>query len=176
MVNRLERGFLPAIETLTELDLGDGARTEVSNVSGIGTVVVTSATVNIVTTVVHIGVVARADNTIAAIRVVSRGVDTTTTVGTEGGSVWLGSKHDSGRFSGVEEQIRIVGWILSLNETIELTVRRSLLAKDGIPEPRRIRSEVRRGVLLSLAVLHGCGDHLGLSISVELAGSVCRAE
>lgn len=182
LVNRFERRLLPAIETLTELDLGDRTRTEVSNVSGIGAIIVASATVNIVativvTTVIHVGVIGRrVENTgIDGVCTVGRRISTAT-VGTKWEGIRLRSKRDSSRRSGVEEQVRIVGSVLSLNETIKLTVRRSLLAKDGISEPRRIRGEVWRGVLLSLAILHGCGDHLLLSISIELAGSVCSVE
>lgn len=64
LVNRLERCLLPAIETLTELDLGDGARTEVSNVSGIPGAVVAGAILDIVATIAWVGAIGRRfDNT-----------------------------------------------------------------------------------------------------------------
>ena len=123
MVDGFERGLLPAIETLTELDLGDRARTKVSKVSGIGTVIVTSSIVDIVTTIVpaviHVGVIGRrAVDT--GVRDVSRRVNTTTTttVGTKGEGVRLRSKRDSSLRSRVEEQVRIVGRVLSLDQTI----------------------------------------------------------
>ena len=175
LVDRFERGFLPAIEALTELDLGDRARTEISNVSGIGAIVVTGA---IVTTVIHLGVIGgRVINTaVDGDRFVSRRVSTTIAIGTKGEGVRLRSKRDSSGGSRVEEQVRIVGRVLSLDETIKLAIRRSLLAEDGISEAGWVRSGVGRGVLLGLAVVYGRCDHLRLSIDVELAGSVCRVE
>ena len=64
LVNRLERGLLPTIETLTELNLGDSARTEVSNVSGIASAVIAGSILDIVTTIVWVGAISRRfDNT-----------------------------------------------------------------------------------------------------------------
>ena len=64
LVNRLEGGLLPAIEALTELDLGDSARTEVSNVSGIAGAVVAGAILDIVATIAWVGAIGRRfDNT-----------------------------------------------------------------------------------------------------------------
>ena len=166
MVNRFERGLLPAIETLAELDLGDRARTEISNVSGIGTVVVTS-------TIADVRVVSRRLNTIITTTTTTT---TTITIGAKGEGIGLRTKRDGGRRSRVEEQVLKVCGVLSLNETIKLLVRRSFLAKDRFPKSRRIRSEVWRSVLLSLAIFYGRSDHLGLSSSIELTRGVCRVE
>jgi hypothetical protein len=173
LVNRAERGLLPAIETLTKLDLGDSARTEVSNVSGIASGAITGAILSRSITNGTVGVICgRVDN--GTVGVISRRVDNTTSVGTEGEGVGLGSKRDGSPRSGIEEQVGAVGRVLSLNEIVKPTVLRSLLAEDRISEARWIRGEVWRGVLLSLAVLDGGSDHLGLSGGIELTRSVCK--
>jgi len=134
---------------LTELYLGDSARSEVSNVSGVASVV------------------------FADVGVINRRADNTSTISAKRGGIGLRSTHDGGLLSRVEEQVGVVGRVLSLNETVELTVLSSLLTEDGIPESRRVRCEVWRGVLLSLTVLYSRSDHLGLSVGVELTRSVC---
>ena len=144
---------------MTELDLRYGTGTEVSDVAGVGTIVDIGGTV--VDAVVDVGII-------------DWRLDNTSTIGTEGESVRLRSTHDGSPLSRIKEQVRVVRRVLSLNKPIKLTVHRSLLAKYGIPEFRWIRAEVRRGVLLSLTVLHSCSDHLGLSCGVKLARGVCR--
>lgn len=160
LVDRAERSFLSAIESLTKLDLRDGAGTEVSNISGIPGAIVTSAVLSIITSVVWVGIISRRFKS--------------SPIGSEWEGVGLGSKRDSSLRSRVEEQVGIICRILSLNETIKFPVLRSLLAEDGISESRRIRGEVWRGVLLGLTVLHSCSDHFGLSGVIELARSVYR--
>ena len=56
MVSRTERGLLPAVETLTEFDLGDGARTEVPDIPGISGAGVTGVALGIVT-IAYVGVI-----------------------------------------------------------------------------------------------------------------------
>ena len=160
LVDRAKRGLLSAIESLTELDLRDGAGTEVSDISGIPGAVVTSAVLSIITSVVWVGIISRRFNSAA--------------ISAEGEGVGLGSEHDGGLCSRVKEQVGIICRILSLNDTIKFPVLRSLLAEDGISESRRIRGEVWRGVLLGLTVLHSRSDHFGLSGVIELARSVYR--
>lgn len=151
---------------MAKLDLGDGARTEISNVSGIPSIVITGAHV----TTVAVGVIHSRSTSNGV--VTSGMVDNAGTVGAKGEGIGLGSKGNGSPRCGVEEQIGIVGRVLSLNETIKLAVIRGLLAEDGISEARRICGEVGRGVLLSLAVLDGGSDHLGFGGGIELTGSV----
>ena len=165
-INGTERGLFPAIETLAELDLGYGTGTEVSDIPDVVGVVFTTVVVG---AIVGVGVMGRRVGGIIGWR-----IDSTSTISTKGESVRLRSTHDGSPLSRVKKQVKVVRRVLSLNEPIKLTVLRGLLAKDGIPESRWIRREVWRGVLLSLTVLYGRGDHLGLSGGVELAGSVCR--
>ena len=101
-------------------------------------------------------------------------IRTNSTICTERNGVGLGSTSDSGSRSGIKEQVGIVRGVLGLDKTVELTVSRSLLAEDGIQGRGWVRAEVRRGVLLGLAVPHGRSDHLGPSSGIELTRSVCR--
>lgn len=112
MVNRAERALQPAIVTLPVFDLGDRTGTEVSDAFR---AVVTNIVVGTTALVVA-------------------------TNSTE--SVWLGSTRDGSALSRLEEQVRVVRRILSLNETVELAVLRSFPEKNGIPESGRFCGEV----------------------------------
>lgn len=94
------------------------------------------------------------------------------TVCAKGGGVRLRSASNDSSSGRVEEQIGIIGGVLSLNEAFKLTVSRELLTVDGIQMGGWVRAEIWRGVLLDLTVLHCDSDHLGLSGEVELLGSV----
>lgn len=100
-------------------------------------------------------------------------INNTNTVGAKGECVMLRSTSDGNPRSWIEEQVGIIRRVLSLNKTVKLAVPWRLLTVDRIPKCRWAGAPVRRGVLLSLAVLHGRSNHFGLSCHVELTRSIC---
>lgn len=148
-VSGTERGLLPAIETLTKFDLGDGTRAKIPNVpSAVGSAIVD-------------------------VSIVGGGPGNIGSAVTGGGGVWLHPTLDGSPLGRVEEQFGVIRRVLSLKQSIKFAVPWSLLAKDGIPKCRWVRTQVQRGVLLSLTVLDGCSDHLGPSGGIELTRRVC---
>jgi len=90
----------------------------------------------------------------------------------EGRSVRLTALLHSRAFGRIEEQVGVVGGILSLNQAVELWVLGGLLTEDRVARCRGVGGEIRRGVLLRLAVLFGDRDHLGLGSGIKLLAGI----
>lgn len=87
----------------------------------------------------------------------------------------MGSKLHTRLRSRIEKGVRVVRRILRLHEPVELRVLRCLLAEDRVAQRRRLRLEVRRRVLLRLAVLNRDREHVLLRRRVELLALICVA-
>ena len=60
----------------------------------------------------------------------------------EGESVLLATLRHAALRCRIKENVRVVRWVLSLNESIELRVLWSLLAEDGVPVDVRLDREI----------------------------------